>query len=101
MARSLDELQLLLKGLDGVKDAYIQAPTTMEYPCIMIERGGRSDSSFADNLKYWFKKGYTITVVDRDPKSLIPDQVEGLPLCEFDRFFRANGFNHFVFQLFF
>ena len=101
MAQPLSDLQVLLKGLAGVADAYVQAPTDMKYPCIMIERGLPSDVSFADNIKYLLKKGYTITVVDRSPDSPIPDLVEALPHCRFDRFFRTNGLNHFVFQLFF
>jgi hypothetical protein len=101
MARSRTELHEILKGLNGVVDAYFQPKTTLEYPCIVYERDRRSDVKFAGNLKYLLKKGYTITVIDRDPDSLIPDQVEGLPYCEFDRFFRRDGLNHFVFQLFF
>lgn len=102
MARSLSELQTLMKGLDGVEEAYIQAPTTgMKNPCIMIERGLPSRVTFADNVKYLFLKGYTITVVDRAPDSPIPDLVEELPNAEFNRFFRVNGLNHFVFQYYF
>lgn len=102
MARPLSELQALLKGLDGVNDAYIQPPTSgMEYPCIMIERGLPSDVSYADNVKFWLKKGYTITIVDRMPDSAIPDLVEALPYATFNRYFRANGLHHFVFQIFF
>lgn len=102
MARTLTELQTLMKGLDGVKDAYIQPPTNgMQYPCIMIERGLQSDVSFADNLKYVLKKGYTITVMDRSPDSPIPDLVEGLQHSRYDRSFKTAGLNHFVFQLFF
>ena len=102
MARPLSELQALLKDLDGVQDAYVQAPTTgMLDPCIMIERGIPSNVSHADNLKYLIYKGYTITVVDRRPDSPIPDLVEALPHAEFNRFFRLNGLNHFVFQIYF
>ena len=50
MALPLSELQALLKALEGVRDAYIQAPTEgMEYPCIMIERGSPSSVWQADN----------------------------------------------------
>lgn len=102
MGRSLSDLQELLKDLAGVKDAYIQAPTEgMEYPCIMIERGLPSDVKHADNIKYLLKKAYTLTVIDRAPDSSIPDLVEGLPLSRYDRFFKVNGLNHFVFQLYF
>lgn len=102
MARPLSELQVILKGLVGVKDAYIQPPTNgMDYPCIMIERTLPSDVSHADNIKYVLKKAYTITVIDRNPDGPIPDQVEGLPYARFERSFKTNGLNHFVFQLFF
>lgn len=102
MARPLGELQALLKGLDGVKNAYIQPPTEgMEYPCIMIERGNSSDVEHADNEIYVLKKAYTVTIIDRAPDSPIPDLVEGLQYARFDRFFRTDGLNHFVFQLFF
>lgn len=102
MARPLSELQALLKGLDGVKDAYIQPPTEgMEYPCIMIERGLPSSVNHADNRTHILKKAYTVTVMDRAPDSLIPDLVEGLQYARFDRSFRTNGLNHFVFQMFF
>lgn len=101
MARPLSELQALLKGLEGVKDAYIQPPTEgMEYPCIMIERAN-SDVDHADNRIFHLMKGYTVTVMDRAPDSPIPDLVEGLQYARFDRFFRTNGLNHFVFQMFF
>lgn len=102
MARPLSELQTLLKGLEGVEEAYIQAPTEgMKDPCIMIERGSRSDLKHADNRIHLIKKAYTVTVVDRRPDSPIPDLVEGLQFARFDRFFRTNGLNHFVFQMFF
>lgn len=100
MARPLSELQAEMKAIAGVEDAYIQAPTSMVYPCIMIERDS-SDAKLADNIKYYLKKRYTITVIDRAPDSPIPDIVEGLQLCRFDRYFRTDGLNHFVFQLYF
>lgn len=102
MAQPLSDLQALLRGLDGVEEAYIQAPTTgMKYPCIMIERDQQSRVNFADNLKYLFKKGYTLIVVDRNPMSLIPDLVEALPHSRFDRYYRTNGLHHFAFQIFY
>lgn len=101
MAQSLSQLQSILKGLEGVKDAYIQVKNqTMEYPCIVIERDD-SFYLFADNIKYIFKKRYTVTVIDRKPDSLIPDLVEELPLTTFDRKFSTEGLNHFVFKMYF
>lgn len=102
MARPRTELHDILKGLAGVEDAYFQAPTTaMQYPCIVYERGSGNWVRFADNLKFVLLKDYTVTIIDRNPDSLIPDLVEALPHSRFDRFFRTDGLNHFVFQLFF
>lgn len=100
MARSQAELQALLAGLEGVEKAYFQAPTTLVYPCILYQR---SDSwvSRADNVRYLFWKRYDVTVMDRNPASIIPDQVEALPHSSFDRFYVVEGINHFVFQLYF
>ena len=101
MARSQIELQGILKAIDGVVDAYIQPPTTMQFPCIKIERGLPSDTHFADDIKYLFLKRYTITIIDRNANSLIPDNVERLPYTEFDRRFETGGLHHFVFQMYF
>lgn len=102
MARPRTELQTILEDLTGVKKAYFQADqnTNMEYPCIEYHRFD-SAATFADNIKYRFKKGYMVTVLDYDPDSLIPDQVENLPLTRSDRFYVVDGLNHFVFKLFF
>ena len=102
MARSRTELHDLLESLDGVTNAYFQAPSSgMTYPCIVYEPSAPNQVSFADNVKYLRKKGYTVIVVDRDPDSLIPDQVEELPNSRYDRYYRTNGLHHFAFQLFF
>jgi hypothetical protein len=101
MARPRSELQTTLDMLVDPIPVYWQAPTKMEFPCIKYERGNASDVSFADNVKYALKKGYTVTVIVRDPDSLIPDLVEGLPHCRFDRKFVVDGLHHFVYQLFF
>ena len=102
MAQPRSELHVILKGLEGVKDAYFQPPSnaTIDEPCIIYQREA-SFVSRADDILWWLKKRYQVIVVDRNPDSLIPDQVEGLPYTKFDRFYVSNGLNHFVYQLFF
>jgi hypothetical protein len=46
-------------------------------------------------------KQYQVTVIDQDPDSGLPDKVEELPLCAFDRFFATENLNHHVFNLYF
>lgn len=102
MARPRSELHVILEAIEGVNDAWFQEdPTkTLNYPVIVYARDD-SFSLYADNIKYLFKKRYTVTVIDRDPDSLIPDLVELLPLTTFDRFYKSAGLNHFAFKLYF
>lgn len=60
-----------------------------------------SDAKFAENLLYLHTKRYMVTVIDRNPDSSLPDKVEELPMCKFDRFFALGNLNHNVFSLFF
>lgn len=101
MARSQVDLQAILAAIPGIDGrAYFQKDADLVYPCIRYERFD-SFHARADNLLYMFKKRYTVTVIDRDPGSPIPDEVENLPLTRFNRFYTADGLNHFAFQLYF
>lgn len=94
------QLQSVLEGI--TENVYFQPPASisMLYPCIVYQRDG-SDAKFADNSPYHNTKRYQVTVIDRNPDSTIPDAVEELPLCRFDRYFAADGLNHHIFILFF
>lgn len=96
------ELHNLLSSLLGNNHVYFQPPPSvkMEYPCIVYTRSSQV-SRFADGRPYFRKKEYTVTVIDRDPDSEIPDKVADLPLCTFERFFTTESLNHDVFRLFF
>lgn len=81
---------------------YFQSPPDpgMSYPCIIYNRDN-SRAEFAGNKLYLHLKRYQVTVVDRNPDTELPDIVEALPFCAFDRYFAADGLNHYVFTLFF
>ena len=72
----------------------------MQFPCIVYNRDG-SQPQFADNKPYKNIKRYQVTVIDRNPDSELPDKVEALPRSRFDRWYAADGLNHYVFNLFF
>ena len=93
-------LQTLLESI--TEKVYFQPPTNtkMSYPCVRYARDGSTQQG-ADNLKYRHTKRYQVTVIDRNPDSTLPDEVEELPMCSFDRFFTADNLNHWVFTLFF
>lgn len=101
MAQRL-ELQTLLETILGSQNVYFQPPNNinMSYPSIVYQRDDYS-VKYADNDPYNRQARFQVTVIDRDPDSLIPDKVAELPLCSFDRFFIADNLNHNVFNLFF
>lgn len=96
------ELQDILEKISGIKHAYYAPPTnlTMEYPCIRYELSSIFRRN-ADNIPYLGAKRYTLTLIDEDPDSPIMMAILQLPYCSFDRFYTADGLNHFVFTLYF
>lgn len=86
----------------GSPNVYFQPPSTvnMDYPCIVYSRS-RIDEKRADNKMYSYTKAYTVTVIDPNPDSSIPDKVLALPLCSFDRHFTANNLNHDAFNIYY
>lgn len=96
------ELQALLEFLLGSESVYFQPPPSlmMQYPCIVYQRDN-AISEFADNSPYRYTQRYQVTVIDRDPDSLIPKKIAALPLCLFNRYFAADNLNHDVYILYF
>ena len=96
------DLQDILKALLGSDNVYYQPPSNVQmvYPCIVYKRDNQ-DVKYADDGVYFKKKRYQVTVIDRDPDSIIPDKISELPLCSYDRFYTADNLNHDVFKLFF
>ena len=94
------ELQSILELI--TPHVYFQPPPNinLEYPCIVYSRDG-SNSQFASDRPYFHTKRYMVTVIDRNPDSDLPDKVEELPFCNFDRFYATENLNHHVFNLFF
>lgn len=94
------ELHALLVAM--TPNVYFQPPPTllMKYPCIVYQRDYKH-TEFADDKPYTHRKRYQVTVIDEDPDGEIPNQVEQLPMCIYDRFYTANNLNHDVFKLFF
>lgn len=101
MGNRLD-LQALLEGVLKSENVYFQPPASinMNYPCIVYSRNSVK-SEFANNSTYTSKKSYTVIVMDKNPDSKIPDKIEALPYCSFDRHYTADNLNHDVFTLFY
>jgi hypothetical protein len=101
MASRLDLHELLCSVL-GTRNVYFQPPESikMQYPCIVYKRSS-INTRFADDELYMRKKRYTVTVIDKNPDSEIPDKVASIPMCTFDRHFTSDNLNHDVFLIYY
>lgn len=89
-------------ALEVQEHVYFQPPESfkMIYPCIVYELSSGS-TKFADNNPYNHQKRYTVTVITKDPDSVIPDKIATLPTCVFNRHFTSSNLHHFVYNLFY
>lgn len=87
---------------DGENHCYFEPPADkqMRYPCIRYNHSNDLDT-FADNIHYQTSKRYTVTIIDEDPDSEIPNRLKQLPYCSSDRNFAVDGLHHFVFTLYY
>lgn len=82
---------------------YFQPPADvrMVFPCI-VYGWSRARSREANNFNYIFRKGYTVTVIDRDPDSKIPDWIiRNFRYVAPDRPFVVDNLHHFVFTIYY
>ena len=85
---------------DGVKVYY--QPTTatrLTYPCVVCKLDDLP-AIHADNLPYHWNHSYLVTVIDRDPMSVVREKIKELPTCRFTRFFVSDNLNHYVFRIY-
>lgn len=91
------ELHTKLCGILGSTHVYFQPPESMKitnYPCIIYERYG-IDFIKADNIVYGRGCKYRITVVDKDPDSLIVDKLSlAFPTIKYNRHYVSDNLNH-------
>lgn len=100
----LHEIFIDILGTKGhpISRVYFQPPSTikLEYPCIIYKRSNQKDF-FSNDRIYIGMKRYLVTVVDKNPDSLIPDKVLGLRYCSFSSHYSVDGLNHDIYTLYF
>lgn len=97
------ELHEKLCDILGTRYVYFQPPESvkLQYPCIVYSRSNMRPM-WADNSIYINKKQYVVTVIDKNPDSVLPDRIiETVPFCSMERHYVADGLNHDVFIIFF
>lgn len=97
------ELHERLKKVVDNDHVYFQPPESvkMKYPCIVYQLD-TIDTIHADDTRYINNKKYTVTVIDKDPDSIIPyKMLTSFMKCKIDRSYTVDNLNHWVFSLFF
>lgn len=86
----------------GSRNCYYSPPANiqMKYPAIVYQLADE-DRFFADNIPYIKAKRWTVTVIDKNPDSEIPERLSEMRFCSFDRFYTADNLNHFAFTIYY
>lgn len=103
MPKARLELHTLLETVSGIKNIWFQpgASMTLSYPCILYEVNEDS-VRYSSNKLYFHKKRYKVTVITRDPDSIIPDKIlHGIPYCEFINSYVSDQLYHSVFNVYY
>lgn len=96
------QLHFILVDLLGSSNVYFQPPSTikMDYPCIVYKLAD-IDTRYANNKLYTRHKKYKVSIIDKNPDSVIPDKLSKLPLCKFDTAYTMDNLNHYVYNLYY
>lgn len=96
------ELSALLRNTLGSDNVYFQPPETikMKYPAIVYSLDN-IQNVHADDGVYLSHRRYSVTLIDRNPDSIIIERLSALSMCQFNRHYTSDNLNHFVFTLYF
>lgn len=96
------ELHNILKGILGSDSVYFQPPESikMTYPAIRYSLS-RFNNKPANNNSYLRKPCYELILIDKNPDSVYVEPILDLKYCSFDRHYKAENLNHFVFSIYY
>ena len=102
MAKDRLSLHNKLIAILGSSNVYFQPPSsiTLKYQCIVYKLDD-VEGVHANDRRYLNMKRYLVTVVDRNPDTLIPDKLLESQYCEFEDTFIVDNLNHYVCSLYY
>mgnify|MGYP000211580037 CR=1 FL=1 len=59
------------------------------------------DKTYANDGVYLSNRRYAVTVIDKDPDTSLVQKVTNLPMSRFDRHFKKDNLNHYIFNVYF
>ena len=79
---------------------YFQPPESikMNYPAIVYSLDD-VDKTYANDGVYLSNRRYAVTVIDKDPDTSLVQKVTNLPMSRFDRHFKKDNLNHYIFNV--
>lgn len=95
-------LQILLENILKSENVYFQPPESlkMKYPAIVYSLS-TIENKHADNSVYDSRRRYTVTLITSDPDSRVIGELAYLQMCRFNRHYKSNNLNHYVFELYY
>lgn len=92
----------MLVDVSGIDNIYFQPPENikLKYPAIIYSIDD-IDNRFAGNKVYNQERAYQIIVVDKDPDSIIVDDISTMDGIAFVRSYISDNIYHTVFKKYF
>ena len=83
------------------RNVYFQPPASikMKYPAIRYSLKD-FNIKYANNSSYLSKPCYEAILIDTNPDSEFVDKILNFPNCSFDRHYKSDNLNHFVFTIY-
>ena len=96
------DLQTIFEDLLESKNVYFQPPENirMSYPAIVYSLD-YIENRHANNSVYNSRDRYSATYITDDPDDPIIRKIVTLPLCSFDRHYKSDNLNHYVYTIYY
>lgn len=96
------ELQARFEEILGSRNVYFQPPSSvqMEYPAIVYSLKKINNESANDDV-YMQTRAYEVTLIDKNPDNEFVGIISRLPMCSFDRHFKSDNLNNYVFTIYY
>jgi len=101
MSNSRIRLDAELRAIAG-NNVYFQPPESLKinYPAIKYRLKSPSHIH-ADNINYITHRRYEIIVIDKNPDSLLVEQINNFRTCSCINTYSKDGLNYTVFELYY
>ena len=96
------DLQSLFETMLGSRNVYFQPPESLKlnYPAIVYSLDNLENKHANDSV-YNMRDRYLVTYITQNPDDQAIRVLASRPLCRFDRHYKSDNLNHYVYTLYF